>query len=111
MSFTVLRVEVQQWKDEGISLPVGGQSEEGVEADEVVEDERHHEECGQLVMRIIELAMFMFIGIRAEIDRILDALLSTIKRRLVVIIFPTVRGWLTVELDHQVDVGDNVRCG
>ena len=46
MSFTVLRVEVQQWKDEGISLPVGGQSEEGVEADDVVEEEGHQEDCG-----------------------------------------------------------------
>ena len=46
MSFTVLRVEVQQWEDEGISLPVGGQSEEGVEADDVVEEEGHQEDCG-----------------------------------------------------------------
>ena len=50
MSFTVLRVEVQQWEDEGISLPVGGQSEEGVEADDVVEEEGHQEDCGHLVM-------------------------------------------------------------
>ena len=50
MSFTVLRVEVQQWKDEGISLPVGGQSEEGVEADDVVEEAGHQEDCGHREM-------------------------------------------------------------
>ena len=58
MSFTVLRVEVQQWEDENVFLPVGGQSEEGVEADDVVEEEGHQEDCGQLVMRIVEVAMF-----------------------------------------------------
>ena len=42
MSFTVLRVEVQQWKDEGIYLPVGGQSEEGVEADDVKKEKCHY---------------------------------------------------------------------
>ena len=52
MSFTVLRVEVQQWEDEGISLPVGGQSEEGVEADHVVEEEGNQEDCGHLVVRV-----------------------------------------------------------
>ena len=57
MSFTVLRVEVQQWEDEEILLPVGGQSEEGVEADDVVEEEGHQEDCGHLVMRVVELAM------------------------------------------------------
>ena len=51
MSFTVLRVEAQQWEDEGISPSVGGQSEEGVEADDVVEEEGHQEDCGHLVMR------------------------------------------------------------
>ena len=51
MSFTVLRIEVQQWKDEGISLPVGGQSEEGVEADDVVKEDGNQEDCGHLVMR------------------------------------------------------------
>ena len=62
MSFTVLRVEVQQWEDEGISLPVGGQSEEGVEADDVVEEAGHQEDCGHLVMRIVDFAMiFVFI--------------------------------------------------
>ena len=50
MSFTVLRVEVQQWEDEGISLSVGGQSKEGVEADDVVEEEGHQEDCSHLVM-------------------------------------------------------------
>ena len=48
MSFTVLRVEVQQWEDEGISLPVGGQSEEGVEADDVVKEAGHQEDCSHL---------------------------------------------------------------
>ena len=44
MSFTVLRVEVQQWEDEGVHLPVGGRSEEGVETDDIVEEEGYHEE-------------------------------------------------------------------
>ena len=69
MSFTVLRVEVQQWEDEGISLPVGGQSEEGVEADDVVEEEGHQEDCGHLGMRKdTVLSVFIF---RAEGHRIL----------------------------------------
>ena len=46
MSFTVLRVEVQQWEDEGVSLPVGGQSEEGEEPDDVVEEEGHQKDYG-----------------------------------------------------------------
>ena len=46
MSFTVLRVEVQQWEDEGISLPVGSQSEEGVETDDVIEKEGYQEDYG-----------------------------------------------------------------
>ena len=54
MSFTVLRVEVQQWEDEGISLPVGGQSEEGVEADDVVEEEGNGEGCGHFEMSLTE---------------------------------------------------------
>ena len=54
MSFTVLRVEVQQWKDEGIYLPVGGQSEEGVEADDVVEEEGNGEGCGHFEMSLTE---------------------------------------------------------
>ena len=58
MSFTVLRVEVQQWEDEEILLPVGGQSEEGVEADDVVEEAGHQEDCGHLGMRVVELTMF-----------------------------------------------------
>ena len=51
MSFTVLRVEVQQWEYEEIFLPVSGQSEEGVEADDVVEEEGYQEDCGHLGMR------------------------------------------------------------
>ena len=47
MCFTVLRVEVQQWEYEEIFLPVSGQSEEGVETDDVVEEEGHQEDCGQ----------------------------------------------------------------
>ena len=46
MSFTVLRVEVQEWEYEEIFLFARGQSEEGVEADDVVEEEGHQEECG-----------------------------------------------------------------
>ena len=42
MSFTVLRVEVQQWEYKEIFLPACGQSEEGVETDDVVEEEGHH---------------------------------------------------------------------
>ena len=57
MSFTVLRVEVQQWEDEEIFLPVGGQSEEGVEADEVVEEEGHQKDCGHLDIIIGDDAM------------------------------------------------------
>ena len=75
MSFTVLRVEVQQWEDEGISLPVGGQSEEGVEADDVVEEEGHQEDCGHLGMRVVEVAaMFSVFIFRAESKRILRTL-------------------------------------
>ena len=53
MSFTVLRVEVQQWEDEEILLPVGGHSEEGVEADDVVEEAGDQEDCGHLIFRTI----------------------------------------------------------
>ena len=67
MSFTVLRVEVQQWKDEGKSLPVGGQSEEGVEADDVVEEAGQQEDCGQVAMRDTVFSVFIF---RAESNRI-----------------------------------------
>ena len=74
MSFTVLRVEVQQWEDEGISLPVGGQSEEGVEADDVVEEAGHQEDCGHLVMRFVKVAMFSVFMFRAEGHRILSTL-------------------------------------
>ena len=73
MSFTVLRVEVQQWKDEGISLPVGGQSEEGVEADDVVEEEGHQEDCGHVRVIEEEAVLSVFI-IRAEGHGILDTL-------------------------------------
>ena len=74
MSFTVLRVEVQQWEDEGVSLPVGGQSEEGVEADDVVEEEGHQEDCGHLGMRVVERTMFSVFIFRAESPRILSTL-------------------------------------
>ena len=63
MSFTVLRVEVQQWEDEEILLPVGGQSEEGVEADDVVEEAGHQEDCGHVVSIIVKeaiLSVFVF---------------------------------------------------
>ena len=75
MSFTVLRVEVQQWEDEEILLPVGGQSEEGVEADDVVEEEGNQEGCGHLVMRFVEYAMFFIFIFRAEGHRILPTLI------------------------------------
>ena len=52
MSFTVLRVEVQQWKDVGIHPLVGCESEEGVEAENVAEEARHQEDRGHLVMTI-----------------------------------------------------------
>ena len=69
MSFTVLRVEVQQWEYKVIFLPVSGQSEEGVETDDVVEEEGRQEDCGHLVMRkVTMLSVFLF---RAEGDRIL----------------------------------------
>ena len=51
MSFTVLRVEVQQWEYNEIFLSISGQSEEGVETDDVVEEEGRQEDCGDLVMR------------------------------------------------------------
>ena len=63
MSFTVLRVEVQQWEDEGISLPVGGQSEEGVETNDIVEEAGHQEDCGHVVSIIVKeaiLSVFVF---------------------------------------------------
>ena len=71
MGFTVLRVEVQQWEDEGVSHPVGGHSEEGEEADDVVEEEGHQEDCGQVAMRVMELVMFSVFTFRAECHRIL----------------------------------------
>ena len=49
MSFTVLRVEVQQWKDVGTHPLVGRESKEGVEADDVVEEAGHEEDRGHLV--------------------------------------------------------------
>jgi len=67
----VLRVEVQQWEDEGISLPVGGQSEEGVKADDVVEEAGHQEDCGQIGMKDAVLSVFI---IRAEGHRTLSTL-------------------------------------
>ena len=68
MSFTVLRVEVQQGEDEGISLPFGGQSEEGVEADDVVEEAGRQEDCGHFVMR--EDTVLSVSNFRAESNRI-----------------------------------------
>ena len=61
MSFTVLRVEVQQWEDDGIviGLPVdsGYQSEEGVKADNVVEEEGHQEDCCSRLLIITPLIL------------------------------------------------------
>ena len=109
MSFTVLRVEVQQWEDEGISLPVGGQSEEGVEADDVVEEEGHQEDCGQVAMRDTVHSVFMF---RAESHRIfptpfIDPFQSiTITIRMIV----STAWWWFVQFDGQVDIGVYVCC-
>ena len=63
MSFTVLRVEVEQREDIGIDLPVGGQSEEGVETNDVVEEAGHQEDCGHVVSIIVKeaiLSVFVF---------------------------------------------------
>ena len=113
MSFTVLRVEVQQWEDEGISLPVGGQSEEGVEADDVVEEEGHQEDCGHLVMRVVELIMFLVFMFRAESPRILLTLFidpsqscNTIISRLPVF----TAWWWFVQFDYKIDIGEHVGC-
>ena len=73
MSFTVLRVEVQQWEYKEVFLPVSGQSEEGVETDDVVEEEGRQEDCGHLVIRK-DTMLFVFL-LRAEGDRILLTLL------------------------------------
>ena len=54
MSSTVLRVEVQQWKGVGIHPLVGRESEEGVEADDVVEEEGNGEGCGHFEMSLTE---------------------------------------------------------
>ena len=111
MSFTVLRVEVQQWKDEGISLPVAGLSDECVEADDVVEEEGHQEDCGHLVMRVVELAMLSVFIFRAEGHRILLTLFidpsqscNTIISRLPVF----TAWWWFVQFDRQVDIGEYV---
>ena len=76
MNFTKLRVEVQQWEYEMIYLPVLGQSEEGVETDDVVEEEGHQEDCGHLGMRVVDLAMFFVFIFRAAVDRILRTLIK-----------------------------------
>ena len=74
MSFTVLRVEVQQWEDECESLSVGGQSEEGVEADDVVKEAGHQEDCSHLGMgKDTVLSVFI---LRAEGHRILITLVK-----------------------------------
>ena len=73
MSFTVLRVEVQQWEYQEIFLSVSCQSEEGVETYDVVEEEGRQEDCGHLVMRK-DTMLSVFI-LRAEGDRILATLI------------------------------------
>ena len=111
MSFTVLRVEVQQWEDEEILLPVGGQSEEGVEADDVVEEEGNQEDCGHLWMRVDEPAMVSVFIFKAEGPRILLTLFidpSQCITRVPVVIFTAWR-WC-VESDRQVHVGEYVCC-
>ena len=69
MSFTVLRVDVQKWDDEEILLLVGGESEEGEEAYDVVKEKGNQEESGQNGERGAILLVFM---IRAEGHRILN---------------------------------------
>ena len=104
MSFTVLRVEVQQWEDEGISLPVGGQSEEGVEADDVVEEAGHQEDCGHFMIRKdTVLSVFIF---RAEGHRILSTLFIVPSQcNIIIVIVFTAWGWWFVQFDRQVDIG------
>ena len=112
MSFTVLRVEVQQWEDEGISLPVGGQSEEGVEADDVVEEAGHQEDCGHLEMRYC-LTMFSVFIFRAEGHRILFTLFIDPSQSITVtkkVIVFTVWMWWFVQFDRQFDIGEHVGC-
>ena len=103
MSFTVLRVEVQQWEDEEILLPVGGHSEEGVETDDVVEETGHQDYNSHSGMRVVEPAMLFIFFPRAEVSRILSTLkiswrgmIATAWRR------------FTVEFDRQVDIGHHV---
>ena len=109
MSFTVLRVEVQQWKDESISLPVGGQSEEGVEADDVVNEAGHQEDCAHRGMRDTVLFVFMF---RAECHWILFTLVIDPLKSITIIIIGIIftAWWWCVEFDRQVDIGVHV-CG
>ena len=84
MSFTVLRVEVQQWEYKEIFLPACGQSEEGVETDEVVEEEGRQEYCGHVGI-IEEPAMLSVFFMRAEVDRILKTLLVDPSQSLTII--------------------------
>ena len=86
MSFTVLRVEVDQWEYEEIFLPVRGQSEEGVEADDVVEEEGNHDGCGQLGLRQNTMSPYIT-------PRILNT-----------------ECWWIVEFDRQLDIGEDI-CG
>ena len=104
MSFTVLRVEVQHWKDEG--LPVSGQSEEGVEAHDVVEEEGHQEDCGHRGMRVVEPTMFSVFIIRAKRQRILPTLFIDPLQSFTIIpvIVFTARLFCFVEFDRQVDI-------
>ena len=109
MSFTVLRVEVQQWEDEGVSLPVGGQSEEGVEADDVVEEAGHQEDCRHLVMRkdtVLSVFIFRAEGPRILLTLVIDPSIITIIRQIVIF----TAWWWCVEFDRQVDIGVHVCC-
>ena len=112
MSFTVLRVEVQQWEDESVFFPAGGQSEEGVEADDVVEEEGHQEDCGHLGMREdTVLSVFIF---RAEGHRILYILLIDIYQMVIpsyqMVIIVSTAWWWFVQFDHQNDITGHVCC-
>ena len=114
MSFTVLRVEVQQWEYAEIFLPVSGQSEEGVETDDVVEEEGRQEDCGHLVMRVVDIAMFFVFILRAEGDRILGTLPIDPSQSLTIIIkviINTVWWWeWCVKFDRQVEIAKDVQC-
>ena len=107
-------------------LPFGGQSEEGVETDDVVEEEGYQEDCGHLVMRVIGPAMlntFIILVIDVNLNVNISPLVYIILALdvnispLVFIIFVLIVNitplvldtflWF-VEFDRQVNVGEYV---